>query len=311
MSRFIRKLLIFFFAYVIAAALFFLIVPAQYTTTYNAGILDKMDRLENTESPKIILAANSNLAFGMNSEELEKAMGMPVVNLGLHGGLGNKFHERMASSNIGKGDILVICHTDFGDDGKMYAPDLLWFTIEDHYEVWDIPGIGGLLENAFNLPQYMIKATRLYFTGKGNDPNLAETTQYARSNFNKYGDIISEAHKESDETRRPNMVSIPRISDTCINRLNRLNKYCEQQGATMVVAGFPIPDMDDRPSDEEYNAFQKELSDKLDCDVISDYTDYIYDPKYFNGLIYHLTDKGAELRTKQLIEDLETWKQSN
>lgn len=50
------------------------------------------------------------------------------------------------------------------------------------------------------------------------------------------------------------------------------------------------------------------LEEVVDCEVISEFTDYIYDDKYFFGTRFHLTTE-AKLRTKQLIEDLKAWKE--
>ena len=58
---------------------------------------------------------------------------------------------------------------------------------------------------------------------------------------------------------------------------------------------------------EEFIDFKKKLEDELDCDVISDYTDYFIPYKYFYNSKMHLTEEGTEIRTRQLIFDLEKW----
>ena len=55
MIRFLKKMSVFLIAYLVVAVVFFLLVPAQYPTSYDAAIQDKIDRLEKIESPKIIL----------------------------------------------------------------------------------------------------------------------------------------------------------------------------------------------------------------------------------------------------------------
>lgn len=74
------------------------IIPA-YEQSYSASLADKVDRLESLNEPKIVLIGNSNLAFGIDSEKIEQEMKMPVVNMGLHGAIGNAFHEEMAKVN--------------------------------------------------------------------------------------------------------------------------------------------------------------------------------------------------------------------
>lgn len=96
----------------------------------------KMQGMDCSQGPKIVLIGNSNLAFGINSEEIEQEIGMPVVNMGLHASLGNAFLENMAKLNVCEGDIYVICHHTYDMDGDYVDRTLMWITIEDHFELW-------------------------------------------------------------------------------------------------------------------------------------------------------------------------------
>ena len=111
---------------------FFVRILPQHLESYNASLLDKVQRLQNLNEAKIVLIGNSNVAFGFQSELIEEAYNMPVVNMGLHGGLGNAFHERMAKINVHEGDIYVICHHTFSDDGKIEDVQLAWITLENY-----------------------------------------------------------------------------------------------------------------------------------------------------------------------------------
>jgi len=46
------------------------VVGNQYSNSYTASIIDKVNRIESINEPKIILVGNSNAAFGFNSEKL-------------------------------------------------------------------------------------------------------------------------------------------------------------------------------------------------------------------------------------------------
>lgn len=103
-------------------------------------------------------------------------------------------------------------------------------------------------------------------------------------------------------------VNVPEINDICVNRLNRLNECVNSQGADMVVAGYPIAyGKYSEFTQDDFVEFEKKLADELDCNVISDFTDYFYPYDYFYNTGYHLTNKGAEVRTNQLISDLKCW----
>ena len=139
-KKFVKKVLLFASSVVLILAFQFLfgmlVIGAQYQEDYNASLIDKVARLKNINGPKIILVGNSNLAFGINSPMIERAFGMPIVNLGLHGGLGNAFHEYIAKLNIHSGDIIIVCHSNFSDDDKIDDIALAWITVEYHKDLW-------------------------------------------------------------------------------------------------------------------------------------------------------------------------------
>ena len=188
--------LIFDMAILLAIIVCFLsIVIPEYEQEYTAGLIEKVEKLENTKGPKIVLIGNSNLAFGINSEKIEEEMGMPVINMGLHGGLGNVFAEEMAKINVEAGDIYVICHSDYGDDSKEIDWVLRWVTIEDKPQLWKLvrgQDIPNMLEV---FPVYLKRCIALWEEGKG---NLAPKEGYYYSEvFNEYGDVA----KEREEPR--------------------------------------------------------------------------------------------------------------
>ena len=98
MLKFLKKILLFFLLLLIEiagiTAFSYFVIGSQYQYNYQASLIDKVERLTSIDEPKIILVGHSNLSFGIKSEMLEEALGMPVVNLGLHGGLGNAYHEQ-------------------------------------------------------------------------------------------------------------------------------------------------------------------------------------------------------------------------
>jgi len=295
---FILKLLV--FALLVAG--FLLIVSPRYLQNYQAGLLDKVERLENIDGPKIVLLANSNAAFGIESEEIEDAFGMPVVNMGLHGGLGNAFHERMARFNVHEGDIYIICHSSYAYEESTDRL-LAWITIEDHFKLWKLLGREDIRPMLQTYPVYLKRCISLWLTGSEDQGEGV----YQRAAFNKYGDIEWEDNGLEHEFTAGE-VQLAQISDRVAERINELNEYLNERGAVLLLAGYPIADTPDRPSDEEYAVFGKELAEKMDAPVISDYLEYIYPMDYFFDTCLHLNCMGKKVRTRQLIEDLNEWK---
>lgn len=279
-------------------ALFNMIAP-QYLYSYNAAIIDKAERLKAINEPKIVLVGNSNLAFGINSEEIEKAFGMPVVNLGLNAELGNPFLEEMAKLNVNEGDIYILCHTDYADD-DMIGITMAWTTLENHFDLWRILRGKDIIPMIEGFPAYVKRCIRLWAEEAGNQ---SSESAYARAAFNEYGDVDYERKVQTEEINVKG-VTVPEISEVTVKRINALNRYMEDRGAVLLIAGYPILTGQDTPQEEEYIKFQEQIENAMDAEVISEYTDYMMEYEYFYDSEYHLLDKGAEIRTQQLISDL-------
>lgn len=301
-----RKNILFFFKALfmltVVVIFCFRVVMPQYLGGYNAALIDKIERLKSINEAKIVLIGNSNVAFGFQSETIEKAFGMPVVNMGLHGGLGNAFHERMARINVCEGDIYIICHSTFSDDGTVSDKPLAWNAIENHFELWKCLSYKDMKSMVKEYPVYLKKCLDLWINNSGNQ---MEESIYSRESFNLYGDIAVKREGSNFSFEAP--VTPPAINNITINRINELSAWLNDRGATLLIAGYPIGKGDFTAPEEEFVATQEELKQKLSCPFISDYRDYMFDYNLFYNSEYHLNDEGAALRTQQLITDLKRW----
>lgn len=282
-------------------------VKNQYTHNYQAAILDKVERMQSIQEPKIILVGDSNVNFGIQSQMIEESLEMPVVNLGLHGGLGSAFLERIALLGINEGDIVVLMMGNYSSGSNIPDKELAWITIEKHKELWNIVPEEERLNMLKAYPAYSLKAAVNWLV---NGQEAGEGTCYARSAFNEYGDIELRPGEENRD-ENPIVTSanavVPTVSSTNIARINEYNSYILECGATLVIAGFPVPADENGPDAAAFDAFQAELKAGVQCPVISDFKDYFIPTNQFYDTIYHLTSKGATTRTEQLIKDLENW----
>lgn len=306
MKRFLKKLA-FLLATVLLvyAALLGLalgVAAPQYGTEYTGCVVDKLQRLEALEGPKIILVGNSNLAFGMDSARLEAAMGMPVVNLGGHGSFGEEFQMNMAKGNIGPGDIVICAPTAY----TLTEPDceLYWITLENHGLFSLVPRDcwGAMIKTA---PRYALKTLLRWATGTGNDQ---KTNAYARSAFNEYGDNVY-PRPESIGSFAGHSGGYLRISEEFVELFNEFNGYCLEQGAVCLLAASPKLRADKMPDEALLKGLQVTLEERLDCPVISDFPAYLMEESYFYDTIHHMTDAGVVLRTQLLIGDLQRWQE--
>ena len=293
-------------AVILIAALHLFVVAPQYAQGYNASIIDKEARLRSLTGPKIILIGDSNLAYGMDSAVLEETFDMPVVNLGLHGGLGEQFHERMAFNEIGQGDIVIVIHTSYGA-GKLTDPELAWITIENHFDLWKIIPPQAWPEMLRVYPKYAAKCFALFVTGKG---NLPTENAYRRDAFNKYGDVAVDRPDGTYAKNGAQHTVLLQINDEGIDRLNALYADCQAAGATMLLSVYPVMDDEQAPSPEAFREVTASLDAKTDAAVISDFADYYFPPEMFYNTAYHMTSNGAHQRALQLAEDLQAYLES-
>lgn len=313
MKRFLKKVGIMIGCLALFVMFDFFVIGSQFKYTYQASLIDKVNRLTSINEPKIILVGNSNVAFGFHSEEIEKEFGMPVVNLGFSASLGNAYHEQIAKLNINEGDIVVICHTSFSNEDEITDPLAAWVAYDLNKSLWPIFREKDYKTILPAYPSYWKKAFVRWISNSGNRvPEESHATHfaeepYARCYFNEYGDIVCRPLEFQEDFAGYGARQASEIDDICINRLNELNKYCIEHGAAMVVAGYPIIYEQYVEPKQDFENFQEKLGTALDCDVISNYTDYFYPCDYFYDTSSHLTDEGAQTRTQQLICDLKRW----
>lgn len=283
----------------------FCIVMPQYTQSFTAALLDKVDRLISIEGPKIVLIGNSNLVFGIDSTKIEEAFGMPVMNMGLHGGLGNAFHEQMALLHVQPGDIYIVSHTEYDDNDQITDPSLAWITLENHFPLWKLLRMKDIPTMVDAFSTYVKKALDLWAEGTG---NVYDKPMYGRSDMNMYGDNTYPRPSRDALMMLPfEEQVIPGIGEQCVDRLNALNKALTEKGATMLVAAYPIASGEFTPLVSDYDAFTEALVEALDAPVISYFSDYMMDYEYFYDTMYHLTNSGVTVRTNLLIDDIRFW----
>lgn len=308
MKQFLKKLCLFLGLFLLSAALVFalhfFVIGNQNLGSFQAALLDKTERLQSIGEPKIILIGNSNLAFGVDSEKIQEALGMPVVNMGLHGGLGNAFLENMGKLGVSEGDIVVVCHSDYDDDGTIPDPALAWITVEMHPEFWKLIPAKAIPQMLKAYPSYLYSSAVRFLTGS--PKNVPETgTSYSRAGFNAFGDVC--VRGEDSFVFTEDSVVVPQVGEETAARLNALNHYILSRGANFVVAGYPIGSGEFTPAEAEFDAFEAQLREALDCPVISRFADYFLPYSCFYDTVFHLNDEGVKLRTGQLIADLQDW----
>ena len=113
------------------------------STSYFAAMIDKHHRAELfTGQSRLLLVGGSGTAFAIDSQLLEDSLHMPVINLGIHAGLGLPFMLREVQKMARSGDVVLLTPEyllSHGDDytqffaSEFYPPALNYMTFNGPY----------------------------------------------------------------------------------------------------------------------------------------------------------------------------------
>lgn len=269
-------------------------------TDYLAAIIDKENRAKSIKADKILFVGGSNLAFGINSEEIEKQLNHKVVNLGLHAGLSLKFMLNQAQHLSQKGDI-VILNLEYPLYLDNFNPDidLIQFTQELY------PASKKYYE--FNLKEQLeseYERFKKYFE----EQEFKVDSVFNRELFNNYGDNIGHLNKKPLVKlidRQP--IDLIEISNS-IKLLQDFETACQAKGVLVYIT-FPC-----YPKSEFVGQNKERIIRLVDLlykktpgiKILGTPEENTFPDNYFYDTIYHLNAKGREFRTQILINDLKS-----
>ena len=284
----------------------------QYSTTvvaeedlsnhYLAASIDRHARLATLDQPRVLFMGNSNLAFGLNSEYMERELGRPIANLGLHGALGLGFIVEETLSVIEKGDVVVICIPHYlSHQGNKKLLHLM-NRIQPESKVWT-SGMSHLerLEFVWNDKlKIMQKALKQGFRKKKNVEKKEGV--YRRDAFDEYGDVIAHISMPVPEKRNPWSPEWDVEGfDVHVKTLTNFYEKAQAKGVTvyMVYPAF-IRSMYEQTT-EELKILQEYYS-KLPFEVLGKPEDFAYPDSLFFDTVYHLNKEGRKRWSQELAK---------
>lgn len=277
--------------------------------SYLSAALDKVRILEDAPSPRMILVGGSNLAFGIDSARLRQTFGLPVVNMGLHGGVGLKFMLDQGAPYLRKGDLVVIVpeYQHFISD-KFYGGEPLIevaAVTKDWSALLGMPVLT-LANAALNGNTIFDHLFALALTNLGipqaRNPNTATQLRYARSGFNKDGDEIAHLalpNKKFAET----MTLTTDVNQAALQYLQDFIEAKSDLGVTTFVV-YPCLERSYYLSNKKAITIIADAVNKKGIYALSTPEDFVYDDDLFFDSIYHMNAKGRDLRTKKMIDFL-------
>ena len=265
--------------------------------------IDKHKRLDSLPSPKIVFVGGSNFAFGLDSKRVEDSLHLPVVNMGLHAGLGLEFTLNEVKNSIKKGDIIVVSpvYEWIKEGNDLFYGETVLVALLFDVNRSDLQYVS--MEQAIHL----FPKTITYGVSKLFPKNLdvmqggADWYEkiFKRTAFNKYGDETLHWKYPKQTIKVGNGEDKSELSMKAIKYLRKYKLFVEKRGAKLYI----VP-----PSLMNYPAncsFANKLSDQLKRDnmqfAIEPDSCVMNDSLFFNTA-YHLNKQGVYIYTKMLIE---------
>lgn len=277
---------------------------------------DKNALIAKTASPKIILAGGSGVALGMDSERIQKALGKPVVNMGLYAGLGLRVMLDQVKPYIQPGDTIYITpeyqlyfvETRRNDEAiatlirVSFPATLGYLRPTTHFSA---------LASMWNNQQKAF-AQAIHPADKKNIPAANPIVEYTRAGFNPFGDYV--AHLDKPGLGEQGILALKlsyqehlTFDEDSIAALNEFASFAASRGAKAILDFPAIPE----------NLYAKEPANKAILDelftrltrernlILAGSPDKSLLPAaYFYDTIYHLNRAGHAANTDRVINQL-------
>ncbi|MDR0368412.1 MAG: hypothetical protein LBH82_04650 [Bacteroidales bacterium] len=312
MKRFITALSLFSLFIIALLAFGVSNITTRWQGDYLFALIDKFEHLKKEESPKIVLIGGSNLAFGIDSEVLSQHYDMPIVNMGLHAGMGLRFLLKGVKADVHKNDILIII-PEYSHFYTMYlgtSSTLTPMLFNVYPKGFSYLSFRQFLTIMSGIPRYsMDNLYDAYIVGhafKEHDHRI-----YARANFNQYGDMTAHRTEPSyisytvtEENPRP-------IDRKMLKELEEDILFFQSQGVKVVILPSAIVHTAAQNMNMEIQQVVKELHN-----INNEAFQYFYPENYTlpdslgYDTRYHLLQPGIDIRMQYLIRDLDAFLES-
>ena len=271
---------------------------------YLASIIDKHAMLKETKPPRLILAGGSNVAFGIDSKLLQDSLGIPVINLGLHVGLGLDFILNELEDIAMNGDIVVVSpEYTIGTTANypLLANTVSFFPEAGRYcNVSPVERIESYFQEELHtnlVANFTFIADRFSHSQIPDESN----TIYSRHSFNQYGDMTG--HLDQLPPRPLHDTGMLFISKKA--NVERLNKFAHVTAGRKIRVFFAYPSYAAscyHLHTGKIRRYEEYVRKNLKIPVLGTPSDFVFEDNLFYDTAYHLNREGRHQRTIRLLK---------
>ena len=305
----------FLFGWICALLLFLAVcafaLPARFDATYSAALQDKVARLRESESPRVIVIGGSCVPFSLDSSLMEEQLpGYTVVDFGLYAEMGVTVMLDLAAPELRAGDIVVLMpeQSELSLSGHI-SGETLWQAADGDPLLLTRLDASRLPALAAAFPSFAAK--KLYYTLTGG-PSIEGI--YARDAFDGWGDIRQEARPGNimPEGYRPDALisfSPSLLSDELVSAVTAFMRKAERAGATVLWHDPPMVRAALAPGTTvaTIDAWRELVETRLAIPCLGSPHRCLLDAGWAYDSNFHLNGAGTIVFTKLFIEDLKVW----
>jgi hypothetical protein len=274
-----------------------------YADDFTSSLADKYDMINTSEGGRLIFIGGSSLPFGLRSDIMSEALGMPVYDIGVYAALGTRMMCEIALACANKGDVLVLApELTLQTYSTYFSASSAWPAVGSRRSIIGCLSLGERLRMAAAYFPYL--ASRLRGDGGG---SAMSGSVYSRSAFNSYGDIgVDRPGNVMPRKFVPSQkVSLEGLgSDEFFDYVNSWAEDAAGKGCTVYFTFCPVNAPAASYTGAESDAFFGRVDAALDCAVLGSPAEMTYDSKWFYNTNFHLNSAGAVMHTSVLAEML-------
>lgn len=267
--------------------------------SYTLGHIDKIERLkQKSDKRRILFFGGSNIAFGINSKFLENNMlEYKILNLGTHASLGVRYPLNEIQKYLKEGDILILSleYDHFFSGG--YGGVSIWELIAYKRSI-----LGIEISDFFKIACSSLEIFKVQLNARVSNNLYNKVFTYDRRGFNEYGDYIEQnKFLNMKSIQKQNWRNLKNIDKNFIQWLKIFIRGNKEKGVEI----YFIP-----PALEKQTGLNNlELIKNVEKQILENNFQYLgraeyflYDEKYMYDTIYHLNEKGAQLRSEEILK---------
>jgi hypothetical protein len=252
-------------------------------------------------SPRLLVVGGSGTHFGIDAQQIEREVNRPVINFGLHAGLGLNTILANLSGNLRPGDMVLL----IPEYGILVGEGTGKFS-SGFAAATQRPGLGG----------YGAKQTAQEMLMMG-IPGSDRTIQMLKASIKRllspqqntqlagYGGTLDERGdplKLPEGTAKPDRLE-EQISEFAIRRLKAFEAEIKQNHATLI---FALPWVYATLNSQSSNTVQQTIGNLTEIAPVLYGANYNLktDLSLFGDTAYHLSEQGRNLRSLELAQQV-------